>query len=539
MVKTMSIFNRKEFFNAEPAIEIIDEDTYTLNIQPSASILNVFSRLNYKAWYAIAEFVDNSTQSYFSHIEEMHAIDSFEKLIVRVQYDEESNTLSIVDNAFGMEIDKFKDAILLDSKNEDQQGRNEFGMGLKTAASWFGEVWSVTSTQYGSENIYYATIDIPKLKEDGLNSISIQRKTVDLQSHGTTIIINDVTKKIGAARTKGKIVDLLSSMYRRDINSKNIEIWFNGTPIAFDSYPILTNFRNKEWKKPLDFIVCFENKEYHVTGFVAIMNPGSFPKSGFSLFRQGRVVVGGTDVNYKPSKIFGQAQSQISLKLFGELDMNDFPVNQAKDGFVWDDGLEDVFIDELKTNIQEYITIADLSKIARESEAQYSSEKSEDLHREVEKFIDVFNDDESKSDEATTLEISDIPNNEIQEFKDTVLNVPVEEKTVGTIRTYKVPINSITEETINVTWSIGRKDFWIDYSTNEHGEIDVIVNIDHPFFMPYSNDEGFKKVLEKFVLAFVVAEQQAKLNSDKEGYIQTSMIKHNMNRYLSKMAGEN
>lgn len=89
---------------------------------------------------------------------------------------------------------------------------------------------------------------------------------------------------------------------------------------------------------------------------------GKFPNAGFALFRQDRVVIGGTDSNYKPSQIFGQAQSQRSLKLFGELNMDDFPVNQAKDGFIWDDGLEDAFIEKLKTNIQEYIEIAELSK---------------------------------------------------------------------------------------------------------------------------------------------------------------------------------
>ena len=36
-----------------------------LNIRPDASILGVFSRLNYKPWYAIAEFVDNSTASFY------------------------------------------------------------------------------------------------------------------------------------------------------------------------------------------------------------------------------------------------------------------------------------------------------------------------------------------------------------------------------------------------------------------------------------------------------------------------------------------
>ena len=40
-----------------------------INIQPQAGVIGVFSRLNYKPWYAIAEFVDNSTQSFYSHQE--------------------------------------------------------------------------------------------------------------------------------------------------------------------------------------------------------------------------------------------------------------------------------------------------------------------------------------------------------------------------------------------------------------------------------------------------------------------------------------
>ena len=54
--------------------------------------------------------------------------------------------------------------------------------------------------------------------------------------------------------------------------------------------------------------------------------------------------------------------------------------------------------------------------------------------------------------------------------------------------------------------------------------------------LPYSNNEDFKIVLEKFVISFVVAEQQAKLISDKEGYIRASTIRHKMNEFLSKVS---
>ncbi len=517
------------------SISIISDTELELNIQPAASILNVFSRLSYKIWYAIAEFVDNSTQSYISNINKLSKCDGFEKLIVKIKYDSNENSLRITDNAFGMEIEKFKDAILLDSKNSEQTGRNEFGMGLKTAASWFGNIWTVKSTQLGSEYQYEATVNIPELKKTGLNSIKIHKKAVDISTHGTEIFIEDVSKKITASRTIGKIRDLLSSMYRRDINNRNIEIWFNEEPISFEEYPILNNFRGKKWKKPLDFYVDFNDKKYNVTGFVAIMNPGSFPKAGFALFRHDRVVIGGTDTNYKPSQIFGQAQSQISLKLFGELNMNDFPVNQAKDGFIWDDGLEDAFIDALKSNIQEYINIAAMSIKERANETQYSEENSEQLKKDVERTVESMTNEDYFVDQ-TSVELNSETNSDMQEYIDTILNTDVEEKTVGTNRKYTIHINPVYDLVINVQWAIGNKDYWINYSDNEDGSIQVTINIDHPFFMPYSKDEDFKKVLEKFVLAFVVAEKQAKLNSTKDGYILASSIKNNMNRYLSKMA---
>ena len=42
-----------------------------LNIQPQASIYSIFTRLNYSEWYALAEFVDNSTASFYQHEKEL------------------------------------------------------------------------------------------------------------------------------------------------------------------------------------------------------------------------------------------------------------------------------------------------------------------------------------------------------------------------------------------------------------------------------------------------------------------------------------
>ena len=173
----------------------MEEKITSLNIQPQAGVLGVFSRLNYKPWYAIAEFVDNSTQSFYNN-EKTLVANGIKTVTVRVEYDFENNVLKITDDAFGMEMDDFARAVKVDSPPESKDGRNEFGMGLKTAASWFGNTWSVESTQFGSSNKYYTEVNIQELREKHLNTIDIISVESDPAEHGTTIIIRDVTKKI-------------------------------------------------------------------------------------------------------------------------------------------------------------------------------------------------------------------------------------------------------------------------------------------------------------------------------------------------------
>ena len=511
------------------------DGNYELNIQPQASVLGVFSRLNYKAWYAIAEFVDNSTESFYSN-EAVLKKNGIHSITVNINYDFDSNILTIVDDAFGMELEDFSRAVLLDSKPQRQGGRNEFGMGLKTAASWFGNIWSVTSTQFGSENQYHTEVNIQELKDKKVNSVKITKTNCSKNDHGTTIIIKNVTKKIDASRTKGKIIQLLESMYRRDLNSGKVNIWFNDTLLHFDEYGCL-QFREKTWRKDIDFEFEFDGEMHHVKGFVGILANGGFGKSGFALFRRGRVVIGGEDQNYKPGFIFGQAQNPISHKLFGELDLDDFPVNQAKDGFVWDDGLEITFLEELKVKIQDYIDIAKMTNKERAKEEEFSQSSSDTVQQHVQSFADALSSANSGQEESVS-DVQTSEQTEIIQFEQYLQSSNnTEEKKVGAKRTYPIQINDVVKKDFVVEWSIGTKVYWINAEESEDGNtINIVININHPFFKPYSNNEDFKVVLEKFVISFVVAEQQAKLTSDREGYVRASTIRHKMNEFLSKVS---
>ena len=520
-----------------------ENDIQELNIQPQAGVIGVFSRLNYKPWYAIAEFVDNSTQSFYSHQQKLSDAD-INEVIISIEYDDVNDILTIEDTAFGMEIDDFARAVKIDSPPENKTGRNEFGMGLKTAASWFGNIWSVRSTQLGSTHEYFTEINIPELRNNNINCVTIKRTIVDPSSHGTTIIIRDVTKKIGSARTKNKITELLKSMYRRDLNSGLVRITYDGESLYFDEYESLS-FRNQTWRKDIDFAFDFDGQKHVVNGFVGILAHGGFGRAGFALFRRNRVVVGGEDFNYKPDEIFGQAQSTIAHKLFGELDLDDFPINQAKDGFVWDDGLEEEFIRHLKTHIKEYIEIAKITNKDREKEEATSKSVSDNVQNHVQ---DALKHSFGKQPESIEPSIFDtVPTKEspdehsaldlYKEYQAEQNNQPevIDDK----IRTYPIHLDGASKCTITVRWTLGNSSTWIKVDSEEDGsKADIQLNINHPFFKPYSEKEDFKSVLEKFAIAFALAEIRAKRNANADGMISPNAFRTHINNYLRELTNE-
>ena len=505
-----------------------------LNIQPQAGVIGVFSRLNYKPWYAIAEFVDNSTQSFYSHQQELKKCGVTE-VNIEINYDSENDILTITDTAFGMEYDDFARAVKIDSPPEDKTGRNEFGMGLKTAASWFGNIWSVKSTALGSSNQYYTEINIPQMRENNINFVEIRKTPVNPQTHGTTIKIREVTKKIGSARTKNKITELLKSMYRRDLNNGLIQINYDGEPLYFDEYTCLT-FRDKEWKKNIDLTFEFDGINHHVKGFVGILANGGFGRAGFALFRRGRVVVGGEEFNYKPNEIFQQSQSTIAHKLFGELDLDDFPINQAKDGFVWDDGLEEEFIKQLKSNIREYIEIAKLTNKQREEEKNLSKDVSDSVQNQIQEAINKT----SVGVESTINKTNHERFAQVELFKEYQTeqnNLP--EIVNDHVREYNVKLDSITTYQIVVQWVQANNQSWITVDPpTEENIVRVKLNINHPFFKPFSANQDFKVVLEKFAIAFALAELRAKTTANSDGSIAPNAFRSYINKYLKELSEE-
>ena len=507
----------------------MDDQIEKLNIQPPASIYGSFARYNYKLWYAIAEFVDNSTASYYKH-ERSLAFYHEDNLVIDIEYNPTEGYLRITDNAYGMEKEDFKRAILLNAKPENSDGRNEFGMGLKTAASWFGKKWSVTSTMLGSSNRYTAVVDIPRLEREKLNDIDIVTSAANPKEHGTVIEIRQLNRTIEGGRTIAKIKDVLRSMYRRDLAYGKITINWQREPLQFKPYAVLT-FKDKEWRQNLDFYFDFDKKIHHVTGFVGILgDPDSgFKKAGFALFRRDRVVLGCEGDYYKPLTIFGEAQSTISHKLFGEIDLEDFDINQAKDGFVWDNGLEEAFLKALKEQITEYIRFA--SKTIKDRENSFDPKDSKQI-KETQIVIQSKLDKLSSSDDTYTP-TKDTRSDAEKEFDSIWVNGPEPEEIVyeETTSEYRIPFGR-SEDTIKVTWSDAGSSYWYSFD-KENNEIKI--NIAHPFFKPYTSSKEFRNVLNQIVIAILIAERNAEATSQYDGYSLNDDINNNINDILKAL----
>lgn len=528
----------------------------TINIRPTSGVYATYKNLRYEPWTALAEFVDNSTQSYFDHRDSMKKIDGFQKLIVSINYGPDENgedCLTIEDNAFGMEIEDFQRAIILDKPpvNHPANSRNEFGMGLKTAACWFGRYWTVISKQYGSENIYETSIDVDKLSKDKDEEIELIERKGNLFEHYTIIRISKLNKKITGSRTIGKVKSLLSSIYRNDLRSGEIEIRYKDEALSYKDPTIydeeMPDGSIKKWKKDISFTIEHEGKELTVKGFVALRIPASHSDAGFTLLRRGRVIVGGPDANYRPWEVFGDSGGYPYQRMFGELHMDNWPVTQAKDNFDWhNDGLEEKFIEELCKLTKEYRNKAD--NIRTRAKVKTSDTLS-DVGKELEKtgvfqnvsVTPVF----EKKIEINTQDVDLIENfdqKETEEIETLDVDITSSEQPGFILEgNNKAKINFVYNKNeyqflVEYDMSSPRSN-WLIIKRPSANQIEMSINMRHQFFYPLIDDPKFVRIITKFLIAFVLSQIEVE-GSSEDGRVDLSEVRLKMNEILEAIQYE-
>jgi hypothetical protein len=511
-----------------------------LNIRPTTGVYSTYKRLNYKIYSAIAEFVDNSTQSYFDNREELRLTKYF-KLRIEIFYEYTSNgdKLTIKDNAYGMNFKDFQRALILDKPPQNKHGRNEFGMGLKTAASWFGNRWSVRTSELNNDKEYFAEIDVDILEKYKNEEIDVSEVVVNKKEHYTIITIERLNQKLANEKTntinskiRKQIVNQLSSTYRQDLRTDEIEILFNDVPLQFEEPEIyeepLANSGKKVWKDDVNFSIEDGERTLFVKGFIAIRIPGSTTDAGFTLLRNGRVIIGGSDANYRPNEVFGRSNSYTYQRLFGELHLDDWDVTQAKDSFRWENnGLQEKFIEKLVEITHEYRKFAEKY---REKKTIHIQELKEIAMKRMEKagiFKNVQSVDSGKSISSTQNVTEQTPTiNDDKEF----ITIDSGNEIIRTIQlNSKIVVKIITNLIVN---SPGID--WLSINKQDSDTYRINVNILHEFFKPFSTKPEFISFITLFSSAIALAEIECGFISD-DGRIDPAELRNIINQYFEKL----
>jgi Histidine kinase-, DNA gyrase B-, and HSP90-like ATPase len=112
------------------ANEMLMSTAGKVNIRPGVSVLSVLRHLNYSPWFALAEFVDNSVQSYIENKSKLHALHGPGwRLKVSIDVDTSwPGRITVRDNAAGIGNDAFPRAFRPAVVPPDRTGLSEFGM---------------------------------------------------------------------------------------------------------------------------------------------------------------------------------------------------------------------------------------------------------------------------------------------------------------------------------------------------------------------------------------------------------------------------
>lgn len=497
-----------------------------VNIRPGVSVLSVLRHLNYKPWFAIAEFVDNAVQSFVENdqqLKDLHG-DDF-KLEVRIEID--SNTpghISIKDNAAGISASEFPRAFRPASVPDNTSGLSEFGMGMKSAACWFSPRWSVR-TKALHENVERTIrFDIDEIVHDQIEELEISESAAEQDLHFTEVVL-EAPHHVPVRRTVGKIKEHLTDIYRVFIREGGLELYFNGDLLKFSRPDILVapfvreeNGEVKTWSKEIEFDF---GRGLSAKGFAALRQTGDSYRSGFALFRRKRLIQGSADEGYRPRMIFGQPGSFRSQRLFGELHLEGFEVSHTKDGFRWDEN-EETFLaflkDELDCDELPLLRQADLYR-ALESRRRRRKAAEQAVKRTVEAM--------EKGLPNVLPGVADKP------LVDTP-DVPLADQTTLAHRELKIDFRGkqwlikveLTDEPAESQWLAISDQLSENVKDNV---LEIRVSLAHPFMVSFAQtDPDDVEALLRVAAGLALAERVARLSGGKN----TGTIRRNLNDIL-------
>jgi hypothetical protein len=433
----------------------------------------------YKPWNAIGELVDNSSQSYFDNEDVLEPLmrERGEVFTVRIHF-ERDVVLSVADNAMGMDLEDLQRAVQLAAPPPNTKGRSEFGMGMKTSCCWLGDEWKIVTKKFGSDTEYTVAIDVEAIAASDAHELDVQEKPVaDAKQHYTRIEVRRLHRRLHG-RTLGTTRRHLVEMFERDILSGAMRLEWDGDALEPPTVdPLVTDEGGVErvWQKEVEFSVDGRP----VTGMICILKRGARAKAGFDLFRRGRIIIG-RPYGYRPQSVFHEMSNDlINQRIYGKLNLDDFPVNHLKDDFLWD-GLEDEFQEKIEEVARDYIAFA----------KSYRSTKDQKIAQTV-----VLATNDEIADELTEEEMLErLTIAEVGAVPDEV-EPAIREAKAETLRSQRldprvVEVGSYVFRIFHPQGMAATEPYFFRQSA-EAGQIDIFLNDNHPFILQMTDESDY------------------------------------------------
>jgi hypothetical protein len=481
----------------------------------------------------MAEFVDNSLQSYLQNREILHRLhgDDF-RLRVEIELDRSDEfRIKIRDNAAGIATSEYARAFRPAEIPTDRSGLAEFGMGMKSAACWFAPRWGVRTAAVGEPVERTINFDIDSIVRDSIEELEVTETPTSSSSHFTEITLLDPYNKL-LSRTGSKIKDHLASIYRIFLREETLELLFDGEKLNCDLPSILVYPHQKDpyvlpapdepvrkWYREFSFDFGLGLK---ASGFAGLRETGNTATAGFALFRRKRLIEGSWDEPYRPQYIFGSGNTYRKQRLFGEISLEGFEVSHTKDGFKWEDH-EDAFLELLHDELE----TQDLPMLSQ-AENYRGLQAKRQLRVEAEK---------ANSRVAETIQKEAPPVLEQQTTSQPTIEtlpeaLPVDES--GSSRVIEVDHRGAKWRiTIMLSMDPAIED-WLSItdkppSTKGPREMTVRMSLVHPFMVRFCRPESAEiEALERVAAALGLAEITAR----DSGVPQYGTIRRNMNQLL-------
>ena len=524
-----------------------EANAYSLLKDFDATILGMF-----------CEFIDNSIQSYRDDKNKIRKHEPNFILEIDLNYD--GNEIIIKDNAGGIDTNSFERAMKPANKPGNRKGFNEFGIGMKYAAVWVSNEWTLKSKSYKENIERTVTFDYFKVIDNNLKSLVPVEKEINDRTHGTTIILRKLEEKHVMRWQEAYIKRKLASIYRnflrtgenflKEYQENPIIIRYNGEKLKFKEYGFLNapwwksiqidenqNSEKIEWKlkfpwkkikigdkefnKETGEIIAI-NKTIEVSGFIGILPDGDHKnKNGFTFFRRGRIIEG-IDSRIHPISIStASSRSFKYIRLYGEIHFRNVEVSYNKSSLTIDSESRNDIFSILALEANKFSYEGDVFDLLQQADKHRASYKITDAKNAIEsrknkakkniEIPQIFKKEQKKLEEIRAIKldenyeksITEINNNKFKKILET--ENPKEKIIIGTIP-YNLKINYFDSEDLSALYTLEKNE------SQEGNNLNIGINLKHHIFIEYPEnikDETKFNMIIEFVKCLVKSEIKA------------------------------